>query len=119
MSYYEFLQLKQENVICKSVLTISMVLQVYPFFFYFSLLNYNLGDFSDFINHSCDPNCIIKIPKDKNGKDEVMVIAKRDIDVGEEIVFDYCTVQVSKLLFRINIEYLVPPNLGNGMRLWK
>ena len=37
-----------------------------------------------FVNHSCDPNCDIKM---------VTLYAKRDIAIGEEITIDYDTVQ--------------------------
>ena len=39
---------------------------------------------SDFINHSCDPNCGV------NG--QIALVAMRDIDAGEEINFDYAMV---------------------------
>jgi hypothetical protein len=35
----------------------------------------------DFVNHSCEPNCGIR--------GSIMVVAMRDIAVGEEITFDY------------------------------
>ncbi|MEP7113290.1 MAG: SET domain-containing protein-lysine N-methyltransferase, partial [Ilumatobacteraceae bacterium] len=38
---------------------------------------------ADFINHSCDPNCVL------NGS--VLLIASRDIAVGEELSYDYAT----------------------------
>ncbi len=37
------------------------------------------------LNHSCDPNCYAKM--DETGNHEF--VAKRDIEVGEEVTFDY------------------------------
>jgi hypothetical protein len=38
---------------------------------------------ADFINHSCDPNCALS--------GAVILIAARDIEVGEEVTYDYAT----------------------------
>jgi hypothetical protein len=38
---------------------------------------------ADFINHSCDPNCALS--------GNVVLIAQRDIAVGEELGYDYAT----------------------------
>jgi hypothetical protein len=38
-------------------------------------------DLGDFINHSCDPNCWMQ--------DEVTLVARRDIQLGEELTADY------------------------------
>lgn len=38
----------------------------------------------DYINHSCDPNC--------GFKGQIFLVAMRDIEVGEQISFDYCMV---------------------------
>jgi uncharacterized protein len=38
-------------------------------------------DLGDFINHSCDPNCWMQ--------DEVTLVARRDIQPGEELTADY------------------------------
>ncbi len=38
---------------------------------------------ADFINHSCEPNCML------NGN--VVLVAMRDIAVGEELTYDYAT----------------------------
>ena len=35
----------------------------------------------DFVNHSCEPNCGLR--------GSIMVVAMRDIEVGEELTFDY------------------------------
>jgi len=44
------------------------------------------GGMDDLVNHSCDPNCGLRI----DGTD-VQLIALRDIAAGEEICFDYST----------------------------
>ncbi len=38
-------------------------------------------DLDDYMNHSCDPNLWLD--------DEFILVAKRDIEAGEELVFDY------------------------------
>jgi SET domain-containing protein len=44
------------------------------------------GNEDDLINHSCNPNCGLKI-----SEDGVFLYAIRDIERGEEITFDYST----------------------------
>ncbi|CAF1511896.1 unnamed protein product [Adineta ricciae] len=46
-----------------------------------------LGTFSLFINHSCDPNCLIIDAEDRS---ESVFIALRDIQPNDEITVDYC-----------------------------
>ena len=55
------------------------------------------------INHHCDPNTEIKVHKDFIGRNPhsqmevslvALVVAKRDIYIGEEITFDYETTEV-------------------------
>lgn len=38
---------------------------------------------ADFINHSCDPNCVVS--------GNVLLVAGRDIAAGEELCYDYAT----------------------------
>jgi SET domain-containing protein len=45
----------------------------------------NGNNIAAFINHSCDPNC----ESDEIG-DRVFIIAIRDIEAGEELIYDYC-----------------------------
>ena len=45
------------------------------------LLNEDEEDLTDFINHSCNPNVWMK--------DEVTLVSRRDIVVGEELTIDY------------------------------
>lgn len=92
------------------------------------------GDYSDKVNHSCEPNCLLKFPEpsENNENDsssintghiganvecyncrhghsgasahsvvncpskKVFLVARRDILPGEEITFDYCTVQCNQ-----------------------
>lgn len=44
------------------------------------------GEFDDFVNHSCDPNCVIRF---ENGTAVLYVL--KDIKAGEELTFDYNT----------------------------
>jgi SET domain-containing protein len=46
------------------------------------------GDFSRFMNHSCDPNCEAEM-EDIRGVTRVFVQALRDIPAGEELVYNY------------------------------
>lgn len=41
------------------------------------------GEFDDYVNHSCEPNCGIN--------DELVLVALRDIEAGEELTWDYGT----------------------------
>lgn len=62
--------------------------------FYFSLdddtvIDGNVdGDFSRFMNHSCEPNCEAELVEGKAGM-RVFILALRDIAVGEELVYNY------------------------------
>lgn len=47
-----------------------------------------MGNLSRFMNHSCDPNCETQ-KWTVNGEVRVGLFAKRDIEAGEELVFDY------------------------------
>jgi len=45
------------------------------------------GELGNYLNHSCKPNCgVIKI------KDELFIIAIRDLKAGEEITINYSTI---------------------------
>ena len=47
-----------------------------------------LGNVARFINASCDPNCYTKIIS-AGGSKRIVIYAKRDIEVGEELSYDY------------------------------
>jgi hypothetical protein len=46
------------------------------------------GGIARFVNHSCSPNCVAKVISVKTQK-KVVFFAVRDINVGEEITYDY------------------------------
>lgn len=46
------------------------------------------GNFSRFINHSCEPNCIL-VPKIVAGFTRIAIISIKDIEPGEFFSFDY------------------------------
>ncbi|EGO01096.1 hypothetical protein SERLA73DRAFT_50848 [Serpula lacrymans var. lacrymans S7.3] len=46
------------------------------------------GNLGRLINHSCDPNCTAKIIT-INGEKKIVIYAKQDIELGEEITYDY------------------------------
>ncbi|KAF1743453.1 hypothetical protein MXB_3287, partial [Myxobolus squamalis] len=48
----------------------------------------NCGNLARFINHSCQPNCYAKIITVDNTK-KVVIYSKREIDINEEITYDY------------------------------
>ncbi len=52
--------------------------------------SYNLGHF---VNHSCDPTTITRIVEKKIGSPYIEVIARRNIKKGEEITFDYASLE--------------------------
>lgn len=46
------------------------------------------GNLGRLINHSCDPNCTAKIIT-INGEKKIVIYAKIDIELGDEITYDY------------------------------
>lgn len=46
------------------------------------------GNLGRLINHSCDPNCTAKIIT-INGEKKIVIYAKEDIELGDEITYDY------------------------------
>ncbi len=64
--------------------------------FYFSLdddtvIDGNVnGNFAKWINHSCEPNCEAELTEPRNGNPpRVYIAATRDIQAGEELVYNY------------------------------
>ena len=49
------------------------------------------GGADDYVNHSCDPNCSLYFENNK-----LVLRAIRDIEAGEELSFDYGTVQFTE-----------------------
>ena len=56
------------------------------------------GNYARFINHSCDPNCIVKKWK-VNGITRICIFAKKAIQPGEELTFDYAWDTTNKGLY--------------------
>lgn len=48
------------------------------------------GELDDLVNHSCTPNCGLRF-RGVLGSQEIVLVALRDIDAGEELTFDYST----------------------------
>eukprot|EP01028_Stygiella_incarcerata_P002116 TRINITY_DN1397_c0_g1_i2.p1 TRINITY_DN1397_c0_g1~~TRINITY_DN1397_c0_g1_i2.p1 ORF type:complete len:830 (+),score=202.06 TRINITY_DN1397_c0_g1_i2:102-2492(+) len=46
------------------------------------------GNPARFINHSCKPNCTARVVKEPRKK-KIIIYANRDIEVGEELLYDY------------------------------
>lgn len=47
------------------------------------------GSVARFINHSCAANCTAKVLSFDGRNKKIIIVALRDIDVGEEICYDY------------------------------
>ncbi|UYV65640.1 SETD1B [Cordylochernes scorpioides] len=47
-----------------------------------------MGNFSRFINHSCNPNCYAKVIT-VEGQKKIVIYSKQQINVNEEITYDY------------------------------
>ena len=60
--------------------------------FYIGPLNNKRLDDAERFNHNCDPNVGIK--------GQIIVLARRNIEPGEEICFDYDTTEISSVPFR-------------------
>jgi hypothetical protein len=51
-----------------------------------------VSDFGHYLNHSCDPNVIVR-PNYENGVPSIDVIARHDIRPGDELAFDYASLE--------------------------
>ncbi len=51
---------------------------------------YNLGHY---VNHSCDPTARTRVVEKDNSIPYIEVIARKDVEKGEEITFDYATLE--------------------------
>lgn len=52
-------------------------------------------DFGHYLNHSCNPNTIIRVIDENNQIPYLKVIARRNIKKSEELNFDYATLEYS------------------------
>lgn len=46
------------------------------------------GNEARFVNHCCEPNCVSRIIM-VDGQKKIMIMAMKEIDVGEELTYDY------------------------------
>lgn len=80
--------------------TLSNKLKSFPFQIaddlYFGLSKNSEIEEADYLNHSCDPNC--------GFGGEIMIIAMRDIQKGEEITIDYATCSSNKRSITSNMK---------------
>ncbi|OHA93488.1 MAG: hypothetical protein A3H52_02220 [Candidatus Zambryskibacteria bacterium RIFCSPLOWO2_02_FULL_39_26] len=65
---------------------------------FFAAVKNSDSEDADYINHSCDSNCGIK--------DKLKIVARKDIDVGEEITIDYAMMESSDYSFKCNCGFL-------------
>ncbi len=52
-----------------------------------------VSDFGHYLNHSCDPNVIVRPVHQTGSEPRIDVIARDDIKVGDELAFDYATLE--------------------------
>ncbi|MEI8233320.1 MAG: SET domain-containing protein-lysine N-methyltransferase [Verrucomicrobiota bacterium] len=50
-------------------------------------------DFGHYLNHSCNPNTKIKVVRYKGRLPYLKVVARRNIKAGEELTFDYASLE--------------------------
>ncbi|TMW61291.1 hypothetical protein Poli38472_013754 [Pythium oligandrum] len=47
------------------------------------------GNLARFMNHSCDPKAFARVVSVENNEKKIVIFAKRTIDAGEEVTYDY------------------------------
>lgn len=52
-----------------------------------------LPDFGHYTNHSCDPTALVRAVRKENEAPYIEVIARKDINTGEELTFDYASLE--------------------------
>jgi hypothetical protein len=52
-----------------------------------------VSDFGHYLNHSCDPNVIVRPVAKGLDTAHIDVIARRALDAGEEVAFDYASLE--------------------------
>lgn len=55
------------------------------------------GSIAHLINHSCEPNCYSRVVA-ASGDDHIIIFAKRNIQEGEELTYDYRFASKDELL---------------------
>ena len=55
-------------------------------------------DFGHYLNHSCDPNAVVKVVSGKNRNPYIKLLARRNIKKGEELTFDYASLEYSTVI---------------------
>jgi len=50
-------------------------------------------DFGHYLNHSCEPNTLIKVVNKTAERPFIEIVARRDIKSGEELTFDYASLE--------------------------
>lgn len=53
----------------------------------------NKTNFGHYMNHSCDPTAFVQLVREENQDPVIKVIARRDIVVGDELTFDYASLE--------------------------
>ncbi|CAG9772117.1 unnamed protein product [Ceutorhynchus assimilis] len=56
------------------------------------------GNIGRYINHSCDPNCIMVISRIQDNIPVLALFASKDIEIGQEICYDYGIADRSEVL---------------------
>lgn len=70
-----------------------------------------IGNAARFVNHSCDPNCASRIIS-VEGIKHIVIFAERNIEIGEELTYDYKVGEEDDLgisLFHIFLQLLISP----------
>jgi hypothetical protein len=52
---------------------------------------HTFGNLARFVNHSCEPNCVIEAWHAVSSNPKLVITARRDLKSGEELTFDYNT----------------------------
>lgn len=52
-----------------------------------------ISDFGHYLNHSCNPNVVVRPVGAGTSNPHIEIIARRDIEAGQEIAFDYASLE--------------------------
>ena len=61
-------------------------------------------DFGHYLNHSCNPNTKIKVVRYKGRLPYLKVVARRNIKAGEELTFDYASLEYAITLKNVQCQ---------------